>query len=72
VDVWRPDVSRGRREDLLALHSWLANGYGVRDLVTDLPLPPRTDPYALLATISRGREELRRLFAHHDRPVPAA
>jgi len=72
VDVWRPDLDRERREDLLALHSWLANGFGVRDLVTDLPLPPRTDPYALLATISRGREELRRLFAHHDRPVPAA
>ncbi|WP_433391082.1 7-cyano-7-deazaguanine synthase [Micromonospora sp. KLBMP9576] len=71
-DVWArqpagKDIARDRR----ALAAWLAADFGVRDLTTDLPLPPQTSPTALLRTLERGREELRSLFAHrHASGVP--
>lgn len=72
VDVWDPGLDRKKREDMLALRSWLANDLGIRDLAMDLPLPLQADTNALLATILRGREEMRHLFTQHSQPIPAA
>ncbi|MFC7550243.1 7-cyano-7-deazaguanine synthase [Plantactinospora sp. GCM10030261] len=72
ADVLAPGVKRGQRADLLALRTWLANDFGIRDLAVDLPLPPQADAHALLETILRGRDELRHLIAQHGRPGTAA
>ncbi|SCL20112.1 7-cyano-7-deazaguanine synthase [Micromonospora inyonensis] len=62
TDVWAlpddADLARHRR----ALAAWMSRGFGIRDLTTDVPLPPGADPAALLRTVRRGRDEIRQLF----------
>ncbi|WP_229403993.1 7-cyano-7-deazaguanine synthase [Micromonospora sp. NBRC 110038] len=65
TDVWAlpPDTNKARHRRALA--AWLARDFGLRELVTDLPLPSEVSPAALLRTLQRGRTELRLVFDRH-------
>jgi 7-cyano-7-deazaguanine synthase in queuosine biosynthesis len=66
TDVWALPVDADRARHRRALAAWLANDFGLRELTTDLPLPPGADPSELLGTLLRGRAELRQLFDRYD------
>ncbi|SCL29726.1 7-cyano-7-deazaguanine synthase (queuosine biosynthesis) [Micromonospora nigra] len=72
TDVWALPTTDRKAQHLRALRAWLAASFGVRDLTTDLPLPPQTDTASLLRTLVRGREELRNLFARHGGQSPGS
>ncbi|WP_329576175.1 MULTISPECIES: 7-cyano-7-deazaguanine synthase [unclassified Streptomyces] len=61
-EPWSTDVSVERRRNWRALQQWLLGSYTFRDVLTDIPLPPDTDPVAAFELIMRGRGELTRLL----------
>ncbi|GGO30347.1 7-cyano-7-deazaguanine synthase [Micromonospora parathelypteridis] len=63
TDVWALPATDRKTQHLRALRAWLTGEFGIRDLATDLPLPPNTNTANLLQTLLRGRDELRDLFA---------
>ncbi|MFI7433188.1 7-cyano-7-deazaguanine synthase [Micromonospora haikouensis] len=75
-DVWAPTAGKNDVGHRDALRAWLGRGFGIREVTTDVPLPPQADASALLRTLLRGRKELNDLFARHHMPgstgTPAA
>ncbi|MET8513889.1 7-cyano-7-deazaguanine synthase [Streptomyces sp. NPDC005077] len=59
---WSTDVSVERRRNWRALQQWLLSPYTFSDVLTDIPLPPDTDPAAAFDLIMKGRGELTRLL----------
>lgn len=68
-DVWTIDDGADAAADRRALHRWLSRPFGVRDLVTDMPLPTQLDLAPLLDVVERGRAELAAMFIRHRQEV---
>jgi 7-cyano-7-deazaguanine synthase in queuosine biosynthesis len=76
VRPWQPGSSADDG-DLKAVLYWLSKPFTVRDLATDLPLPPGTDATELVDVTERGRADLRAMLqrllprdsAYHQRLV---
>jgi 7-cyano-7-deazaguanine synthase in queuosine biosynthesis len=51
-------------QDLKAVLYWLDKPFTIRDLATDLPLPPGTDAAELVDVTQRGRADLRAMLQH--------
>ncbi|MEU9825629.1 7-cyano-7-deazaguanine synthase [Micromonospora chersina] len=68
-DVWALPDDLDAAADRRALHRWLVRPFGVRDLVTDMPLPDGLDPAPLLHVIQRGRTELTSMFRRNGEPL---
>lgn len=62
ANPWEDRVSERREKDWRALQQWLRTPYTLTDVLTDLPLPPGTDPRAAFDVIMSGRDELARLL----------
>lgn len=68
-DVWQLADNVDITVDRRALHRWLSRPFGVRDLITDMPLPDGTSLAPLLAVIERGRAELADMFARNGHSI---
>ncbi|WP_406042075.1 hypothetical protein OG799_00875 [Micromonospora sp. NBC_00898] len=68
-DVWTVPDDLDAAVDRRALHRWLNCRFGVRDLVTDMPLPDGLDLAPLVEVVQRGRVELTSMFARHGEAV---
>jgi 7-cyano-7-deazaguanine synthase in queuosine biosynthesis len=67
-DPWNVPPNSDRRNDLVAVLSWLAAGeFTRRDLVADLPLPASYSLGFVLSVIRQGQDELR-AFLHDALP----
>lgn len=58
LDLTRIDTRAKVAEHLRALARWLADDFGFRDLVADMPFPGSTPIPAVLPMLRRGRHEL--------------
>ncbi|MFG3282469.1 7-cyano-7-deazaguanine synthase [Streptomyces sp. NPDC048111] len=69
---WSSEISVERRKNWRALQRWLLSPYTLSDVLTDVPLPPDTDPVAAFDLIMRGRGELTRLLGMAGEDAVAA
>ncbi|MER6590623.1 7-cyano-7-deazaguanine synthase [Micromonospora purpureochromogenes] len=68
-DAWTVSDDLDAAVDRRALHRWLHRPFGMRDLITDMPLPHGLDLAPLVDVVRRGRVELTNLFARHGEAV---
>ncbi|MEV1144255.1 hypothetical protein [Micromonospora sp. NPDC049799] len=68
-DAWVVPDSADAAVDRRALHRWLSRPFGLRDLITDMPVPDHLDLGPLLDVVERGRHELEAMFARHGERI---
>ncbi|MEV0429901.1 7-cyano-7-deazaguanine synthase [Micromonospora sp. NPDC050495] len=71
-DVWAIGDDLAASADRRALRRWLTYPFGVRDLITDMPVPDTADLAPLVDVVRRGRVELENMFRQHGQPVAQA
>ncbi|MFI7427455.1 7-cyano-7-deazaguanine synthase [Micromonospora sp. NPDC049836] len=71
-DVWSVGDEPAASADRRALRRWLTYPFGVRDLITDMPVPDTADLAPLVDVVRRGRMELANMFRQHGQPVAQA